>query len=129
MSVTYKNNWNNILHSDWYSEVRSNHFIRVIPVSSTQGDVTKFSEHRTFNMDLNYYILNRKDKQFQKHVLNQTSILEALIHDNPTLTLADSTQAYNVMIGNMTFNVQEDEYEDYLVTGWELSCEHLSNLG
>ena len=144
MAVGDQNNWQNILtalmskvkaemkcpvFSDWYNESKSNHFIRIIPTSSTQGDVTKFSEHRTFNMDLNYYILNRNDKQFQKYVLNQTSILEALIHDNPTLTLSDSTLAYNVLIGNMQFNVEEDGYEDYLITGWELSCEHLSNLG
>ena len=144
MAVSYQNNWQNILtalmskvkaemkcpvFSDWYNESKSNHFIRIIPTSSTQGDVTKFSEQSTFKMDLNYYILNRNDKQFQKYVLNQTSILEALIHDNPTLTLSDSTLAYNVLIGNMQFNVEEDGYEDYLITGWELSCEHLSNLG
>ena len=101
-----------------------------MPVSSNQGDVTKFSEHRTYNMELKYYFMKRKDSKFQDYVLNQISILEALVHDNPTLTLADSTTAYNVMIGDLEFNVStEDEYEDYFVTGWDLSCEHLSNFG
>ena len=64
MSVTYTNNWANILkalmskiraemkcpvYSDWDTEIKGNQFIRVIPVGSLQGDVTKFSEHRTFN--------------------------------------------------------------------------------
>ena len=146
MSVTYTNNWKNILtalmskvraemkcpvYSDWDSEIKGNQLIRVIPVGSVQGDVTKFSEHRTFNMEVKYYFLNRKDSQFQNYVLNQVSILEALIHDNPTISLADSTTAYNVMIGDLELNAEDEneEYEDYFIAGWNLSCEHLSNLG
>ena len=146
MAVTYKNTWKNILtalmskvraemkcpvYSDWDSEIKGNQLIRVIPVGSVQGDVTKFSEHRTFNMEVKYYFLNRKDSQFQNYVLNQVSILEALIHDNPTISLADSTTAYNVMIGDLELNIESDneEYEDYFIVGWDLSCEHLSNLG
>ena len=70
--------------------------------------------------------------QFQNYVLNQVSILEALIHDNPTLSLADSTVAYNIMVGDLEFNVEdedEEKYEDYFIAGWDMSCEHLSNLG
>ena len=146
MSVTYNNVWKNILtalmskvraemkcpvYSDWDSEIKGNQLIRVIPVGSVQGDVTKFSEHRTFNMEVKYYFLNRKDSQFQNYVLNQVSILEALIHDNPTISLADSTTAYNVMIGDLELNAEDEneEYEDYFIAGWNLSCEHLSNLG
>ena len=145
MSVTYNNVWKNILtalmskvraemkcpvYSDWDSEIKGNQLIRVIPVGSVQGDVTKFSEHRTFNMEVKYYFLNRKDSKFQNYVLNQVSILEALIHDNPTISLADSTTAYNLMIGNLDLAVEpEDEYEDYFIAGWDFSCEHLSNLG
>ena len=146
MSVTYNNVWKNILtalmskvraemkcpvYSDWDSEIKGNQLIRVIPVGSVQGDVTKFSEHRTFNMEVKYYFLNRKDSKFQNYVLNQVSILEALIHDNPTISLADSTTAYNVMIGDLELNAEDEneEYEDYFIAGWNLSCEHLSNLG
>ena len=146
MAVTYTNVWANILkalkskiraemkcpvYSDWDSEIKGNQLIRVIPVGSVQGDVTKFSEHRTFNMEVKYYFLNRKDSKFQNYVLNQVSILEALIHDNPTISLADSTTAYNVMIGDLELNAEDEneEYEDYFIAGWNLSCEHLSNLG
>ena len=146
MAVTYTNNWKNILtafmskvraemkcpvYSDWFEDSKSNQFIRIIPTGSVQGDVTKFSEHRTFNMEVSYYFLNRKDKQFQNYVLNQVSILEALVHDNPTLSLADSTTAYNIMVGDLELNIEEEEeqYEDYFIAGWDLSCEHLSNLG
>ena len=146
MAVTYTNNWANILkalkskiraemkcpvYSDWYDEVKGNQFISVVPTSSEQGDVTKNSEHRTFNMEVRYYFLNRNNKQFQNYVLNQVSILEALVHDNPTLSLADSTTAYNLMIGDLELNIESDneEHEDYFIVGWDLSCEHLSNLG
>ena len=145
MAVTYTNNWANILkalmskirvemkcpvYSDWDKDIKGNQFIKILPVGSVQGDVTKSSEHRTFNMEVKYYFLNRKDSQFQNYVLNQVSILEALVHDNPTLSLADSTTAYNIMSGDLELNIEEEEqYEDYFIAGWDLSCEHLSNLG
>ena len=145
MAVTYKNNWKNILTalkskikaemkcpviSDFDEDSKSNQFIKLIPTGSVQGDVTKFSEHRTFNIDIHYYIVNRKDSQFQNYVLNQVSILEALIHDNPTLSLADNTSAYNLMIGDLDLDIEPDEeFASYFISGWGLSCEHLSNLG
>ena len=116
--------------SGFDEENKSNQFIKLIPNGSEQGDVTKFSEHRTFNISIQYYIMRQNNSQFQNYVLNQVSILEALIHDNPTLSLADSTTAYNLMIGNLELDVEPDEeLEDYFIAGWEFSCEHLSNLG
>tara|TARA_R110002074_G_scaffold60359_1_gene146382 strand:- start:400 stop:837 length:438 start_codon:yes stop_codon:yes gene_type:complete len=145
MAVTYKNNWKNILtaliskiraemkcpvFSGFDEENKSNQFIKLIPNGSEQGDVTKFSEHRTFNISIHYYIMNQNNAQFQNYVLNQVSTLEALIHDNPTLSLVDSTTAYNLMIGDLELDVEpEDELEDYFIAGWNFSCEHLSNLG
>ena len=144
MAVTYTNNWKNILtalkskiraemkcpvFSQWEQTNKSNQFIRLVLTGSNQGDVTKFSEHRTFNIDIQYLFLKRSNTNFQDYVLNQVSILEALIHDNPTLSLANSTTAYNVMIGDVEFNVEDEEYEDYFIAGWDFSCEHLSNLG
>ena len=109
---------------------KSNQFIILTPTGSEQGDVTKYSEHRTFLIDINYYFLDRNNQQFQDYILNQISILEALIHDNPTLSLADSTKAYNLRTGNNEIDIERAEgYEDYLVTSWNFSCEHLNNLG
>ena len=142
MSVTYTNNWKNILtalkskirsemkcpvYSDWEEEIKANQFIRVIPVGSSQLDKASFIEVREFDMDCQYYFLKRKDKQFQNYVLNQVSILEALIQDNITITLADSRQAVNVTLGELDFNVEVDGYEDYLVAEWNLSCTHFGN--
>ena len=144
MAVNYKNNWKNILtalkskiraemkcpvFSQWEQTNKSNQFIRLVLTGSNQGDVTKFSEHRTFNIDIQYLFLKRNNTEFQNYVLNQVSILEALVHDNPTISLADSTTAYNLMIGDLDFTSTDDEYEDYFIAGWDFSCEHLSNLG
>ena len=145
MAVTYTNNWKNILtalkskiraemkcpvYSGWDQENKSNQFIRIIPTGSSQSDKATFMEVREFEMECQYYFLKRKDTKFQDYVLNQVSILEALVHDNPTLSLADSTTAYNIMVGDLELNIEEEEqYEDYFIAGWDLSCEHLSNLG
>ena len=109
---------------------KSNQFIRLMPTGSVQGDVTAFSEHRTFNINIQYFMIRQNNSQFQNYVLNQVSILEALVHDNPTISLADSTTAYNLMIGDLDLAVEpEDDYEDYFIAGWVFICEHLSNLG
>ena len=144
MAVTYTNTWKNILtalkskiraemkcpvFSQWEQTNKSNQFIRLVLTGSNQGDVTKFSEHRTFNIDIQYLFLKRNNTEFQNYVLNQVSILEALVHDNPPISLADSTTAYNLMIGDLDFTSTDDEYEDYFIAGWDFSCEHLSNLG
>ena len=145
MAVTYKNNWKNIItalmskikaemkcpiFSNFDEVNKSNQFIRLMPMGSVQGDVTKFSEHRTFNINIQYFMINQNNMQFQNYVLNQVSILEALVHDNPTISLADSTTAYNLMIGDLDLEVESEEgFEDYFIAGWDFSCEHLSNLG
>ena len=145
MAVTYKNNWKNIItalmskikaemkcpvFSNFDEINKANQFIRLMPTGSIQGDVTAFSEHRTFNINMNYFMIRQGNSQFQNYVLNQVSILEALVHDNPTISLADSTTAYNLMIGDLDLNVEPEEgYEDYFIAGWDFSCEHLSNLG
>ena len=145
MAVTYKNVWKNVLtalkskisaemkcpvFSNFDETMKTNQFIRLVPKGSNQGDVTKFSEHRTFNIGIEYFFLYRKGQDFQNYVLNQVSILEALVHDNPTASLADSTTAYNLMIGDLELGADPpDEYEDYFIAEWDFSCEHLSNLG
>ena len=142
MAVTYTNNWKNILtalmskirsemkcpvYSDWDKEIKANQFIRIIPTGSSQTDKATHMEVREFEMECQYYFLNRKSSQFQNYVLNQVSILEALVHDNITLDLADNSKAVNVTLGSLDFDVEVDEYDDYFVCQWNLSCTHFGN--
>ena len=143
MAVTYTNNWKNILtvlktklraemkcpvYSDWESNIKGNQFIRIIPTGSTQLEKATFMEAREFQMECQYYFLKRKDSKFQDYVLNQVSILEALVHDNITLDLADSTRALNVTMGDLDFNIEVEDYDDYMVAQWGLSCTHYGNM-
>ena len=142
MAVTYTNNWKNILtalmskiraemkcpvYSDWDKEIKANQFIRIIPTGSSQTDKATHMEVREFEMECQYYFLNRKSSQFQNYVLNQVSILEALVHDNITLDLADNSKAVNVTLGSLDFDVEVDEYDDYFVCQWSLNCTHFGN--
>ena len=142
MAVTYTNNWKNILtalmskiraemkcpvYSNWYEDAKANQFIRILPTGSSQGDKATHMEVRELDMDCQYYFIRRKNKEFQNYVLNQVSILEALVHDNITLDLADSTKAVNVTLGELTFDAEIDGYEDYFVVEWKLSCTHFGN--
>ena len=144
MSVTYTNNWKNILtalkskiraemkcpvYSNWEEELKGNQFIRIIPVGSSQLEKATFMEVRSFDMECQYYFLRRKDNKFQDYVLNQVSILEALVHDNITLELADDTKAVDVTLGNLDFNVEVEGYDDYMVAQWSLTCTHFGNGG
>ena len=140
--MDYTNNWKNILtalkskiraemkcpvYSDWEQEIKNNQFVRIVPVGSSQLEKATFMEVRGFEMECQYYFLKRKDTKFQDYVLNQVSILEALVHDNITLTLADSTKAVDVTLGSLDFNVEVDGYEYYMVAQWSLSCTHFGN--
>ena len=142
MAVTYVNNWKHILtalkskikaemkcpvFSDWDQTNKSNQFIRLIPSGSDQVDKATFMEVREFNLNCQYYFVRRNNAQFQEYVLNQVSILEALVHDNITLDLADSTKAVNVTLGSMDFDVEVDEFDDYFVVEWDLTCTHFGN--
>ena len=144
MSVTYTNNWKNILtalkskiraemkcpvYSNWDQELKGNQFIRIIPVGSSQLEKATFMEVRSFDMQCQYYFLRRKDNKFQDYVLNQVSILEALVHDNITLELADTTKAVDITLGDLDFNVEVEGYDDYMVAQWSLTCTHFGNGG
>ena len=142
MAVTYTNNWKNILtalkskiraemkcpvFSNFDETNKSNQFIRLIPAGSDQLEKATFMEVREFSINCQYYFIRRNNAQFQDYVLNQISILEALVHDNITLTLADSTKAVNVTLGTMEFDVEVEEYDDYFVVEWDLTCTHFGN--
>jgi len=144
MSVTYTNNWKNILtalkskiraemkcpvYSNWEEELKGNQFIRIIPIGSSQLEKATFMEVRSFSMECQYYFLRRKDNKFQDYVLNQVSILEALVHDNITLELADATKAVDITLGDLDFNVEVEGYDDYMVAQWSLTCTHFGNWG
>ena len=108
--------------------LKANESIRMIPNGSTLVEYASHMEQREFSVTIQYVFQDRRESHnFLDHVMNNCSRLEALIHDNITLTLADSSLAYNITMGVMTYSAEVEEYDDYHIVEWELSCTHSGN--
>ena len=141
MAVTYTNTWKNILVAlkskiraemkcpvtTDNTDLKSNQFIKLYSIGSDQLEKASFLETRQYNISCQYFMLRRNTPEFENYIQNQISILEALIHDNITLTLADSSLAYDITMGAMTYNIEVEEYDDYHIVEWDLSCTHSGN--
>ena len=143
MPVTFTNNWKNIL--DKFRNILRTEFkgampvyigeegnegtqyLRLDPVGSDFIEYMHSSESREFTIDV-FYIFAEKNikKTALDHVLRYTSRIEALIHDNVTMTLADGTQAYNCRFE--TTEINPDEESGVFVVQWEYKCQHTGNI-
>ena len=140
MAVTYTNVWQNIIKAlsakikaeakcpvldKFGDESKANTFIRLILTGSTQDELSSKHEQRTYNITIEYFMLRRKNAQFQQAFTERVSKLQTHIGRNPTMTLSDSTIAFNLQAGDLDFNADvEDEFEDYEVARWEFNCKH-----
>ena len=143
MPVTFTNNWKNILdklESLLRAEFKGSlpvyrgtkaragsQFLRVIPESSELTEYNTNGELREFTILMQYYLTDSNTKEtVLDHVLRYVSRIEALVHDNISMTLADSTKAFNCRVESATLNADDDD-TTYLVE-WEYKCQHLGNL-
>ena len=145
MAVTFTNNWKNILDQlrkvlrDEYKGTlpvyigaddsnTGTQYIRLDPVGSELTEYNTNSETREFTIDI-FYVFGGANvkKTALDHVLRFVSRTEALIHDNITMTLADSTSAFNCRFESTELNA--DEEESTYVVRWVWKCQHLGNLG
>ena len=145
MAVTFTNNWKNILdklrnvlrteyggslpvYIGSEDEAAGTQFIRIEPDGSELTEYNATSETREFTINI-FYIFGgaNVNKTALDHVLRFVSRTEALIHDNVSMTLADSSDAFNCRFESTDLNVDEDE-STYVVQ-WVWKCQHLGNLG
>ena len=145
MAVAFTNNWKNILDKlrnvlrDEYKNSlvvyigaeESNagtQFIRLDPIGSDLTEYMVNSETREFTINV-YYVFGVANvkKTALDHVLRFVSRTEALIHDNISMTLADSTKAFNCRFESTELNA--DEEESTYVVQWVWKCQHLGNTG
>ena len=144
MVATFKNNWKNIL--DKLKNVLRTEFgntlpvyvghekkdvgsqyLRLEPVSSDLIEYAIKSEKREFTLNMLYYSSVKDiEKNALDGVLRIVSRIEALVHDNINITLADSSVAYNCRIESTELNVLEDEEEYVVQFVWQ--CVHHGNL-
>ena len=144
MAVTFTNNWKNILdklrnvlrteyggtlpvYIGDEETAAGNQFIRIDPQRSDLIEYAVTSEIREFTIDIFYVFsgVNVK-KTALDHILRFVSRTEALIHDNVTMTLSDSSVAYNSRIESTELGT--DEEETSYVVSWVWKCLHRSNL-
>ena len=143
MPVTFTNNWKNIL--DKLRNILRNEFkgalpvfigdegsegtqyLRLDPAGSEFIEYMHSSESREYTVSV-FFVFAEKNikKTALDHVLRYVSRIEALIHDNVTMTLADSTQAYNCRFD--TTEIDADDESGAYVVQWEYKCQHTGNI-
>ena len=145
MAITFTNNFKNILdklrnilrtefkgalpvYIGHESAQASSQFVRLDPVGSELLTYMVNSETREFTVNMYYYFLDKNIKKTSlDHVLRYTSRIEALVHDNISMTLSDSTNAFNCRVESTVLNSLEDENEYVVEMIWK--GQHLGNTG
>ena len=146
MAVTYTNNFNNIM--DKLMEIvktempvpvqkttttqpllKANESIRIIPNGSSLVEYASHMEQREYSITIQYVFTDRRDNHnFLDHVMNNCSRLEALIHDNITITLTDSTTAFDLRMNNMELDAEIEGEEGFYVAEYDFTCQHIGNV-
>ena len=144
MAVNFTNNFTNIINKlrntlrDEFKgalpvyvgheqKEQGNQYLRLDPVGSTLNEYNINGEMREYQINMFYYFADPNvNKSSLDHVLRFVSRIEALIHDNITITLTDSTSCFNCRIETTELNALDDENE--YVVQFEWRGQHLGNL-
>ena len=143
MPVTFTNNWKNILdklrnilRTEFKGALpvyigdegqEGSQYVRLDPVGSEMLEYNVTSESREFTINVFYYFAEHNVKKTAlDHVLRYTSRIEALIHDNTSITLTDSSNLYNCRMETMELN--PDEESGVYVVQWEWKGQHTGNI-
>ncbi len=145
MAVTFTNNWKNILdklESVLETEFKGalpvykgntvpkgvNQALQLVPTGSVLSEYSVSSEMREFSITVRFIFaeVNVRETALD-HILRYVSRIEALIHDNIAMTLADSTEAFNCRFETTDLNT--DEESGIYITEWAWKCQHLGNTG
>jgi len=106
----------------------STQFVRLDPVGSELISYMSSAELREYNIVMYYYFLDKNIKKTSlDHVLRYTSRIEALIHDNMSMTLSDNSKCINCRIDTTELNALEEENEYVVQLTW--AGQHLANVG
>ena len=140
MAVTFSNNFKSILdklESLFESEFKGtlpvykgksipkgvSQAISLAPMATTLSGYTTNSESREFSVEMNFVFSEINiNEQALDHIFRQTSRIEAVIHDNMIMTLADSTKATDCRIEATDYNA--DEESNFYVVIFDFKCHH-----
>ena len=142
MSVTFTNNWKNILdklENTFRTEFKGalpvyrgtqapagSTYLQLNPTGSELLEYNVTSETREFSIQILYYFLEANVRESAlDHILRTVSRIEALIHDNMAMTLSDNSNLFNCRMQSTELNAGD---EDMYVVEWEYKCMHLGNI-
>ena len=149
MAVTFTNNWKNILdklESILEAEFKGalpvykgnsipagvNQAIQLIPTGTELIEYNATSETREFSIEVRF-IFNEANinETALDHILRQVSRIEALIHDNVSMSYTNENSqtenAFNCRFESTELNA--DEEAGVYVVVWDYKCQHLGNVG
>ena len=145
MPVSFTNNFKNILdklRSILRSEFKGalpvyighetkdtgTQYLKLTPIGSDLLEYNISSELREFTIEMYYYFAEPNvNKVALDQVLRVTSRIEALIHDNMSITLTDSSRCINCRVETTELNALDDENEYVVQLTWV--GQHLANTG
>ena len=132
MPTTFTNNWKNILdklqnvlrtefkntlpvYVGEVNEKAGSQYLRLDPVGSELVEYNVNAELREFTINFFLYFGDKSDSRTKLDaVLRLVSRIEALIHDNVSLTLSDSSSLFNNRFETTLLDAIEDS-ENYVV--------------
>ena len=144
--VNFTNNWKNILdklESILESEFKGaipvykgkdipkgvNQAIQLIPVGTTLIEYNLSSETREFSIAVRYVFAEANvNEKALDHILRQVSRVEALIHDNVTMTLSDANNSRAIDCRFESTDLNTDEDTGFYVTEWDWKCNYIGNI-
>ena len=145
MPVTFANNFKNILdklrnvlrtefkgalpvYIGHETKEVGTQYLRLDPIGSELLRYDISSELSSFTIQIYYYFSEPNvNKSALDQVLRVTSRIEALIHDNISMTLSDSSRCINCRIETTELNALDDENEYVVQLTW--IGQHLANVG
>ena len=144
MPVTFTNNFKNILdklrnilrtefkgalpvYIGHESAQASSQFVRLDPVGSELVSYMSSAELREYNIVMYYYFVDKNIKKSSlDHVLRYTSRIEALVQNNRSTTLSDSSNLFNCRLETTELNALEEENEYVVLLVWK--GQHTGNI-
>ena len=145
MPTSFTNNWKNILdklenvfrtefsnalpvYTGEVNEKAGSQYLRFDPVGSDLLEYNVTSETREFSINMFLYFGDKSESRTKLDaILRLVSRIESLVVDNISMTLSDSSSAFNCRIESTLLDAVEDT-ENYVVL-FDYKCMHLGNTG
>ena len=143
--VTFTNNWKNILdklesvlrtefknalpvYVGETNEKAGSQYIRLDPVGTELLEYNVSSETREFSVNIFLYFGDKSDSRTTLDaILRLVSRVEALIHDNVSMALSDSSSLFNCRMETTSLDAEADS--EFYVVLWDFKAMHMGNTG